>query len=339
MWKGLISLLFLVAILAMAVGGGGWAWLNAQVTAPGPLLETTTYTVERGDTLVAVAADMQARGLVSDARAMRLKARIDGTEGAIKAGTFAIPAGASTAEILDLLVAGEVIQHRITIPEGRTTAQVLGLIEADPNLTGKMPPEAPPEGSLLPDTYLFDAGTERTALIARMRRAQQELLADLWPERAGNLPVDTPEEALILASVVEKETGKPSERGLVAGLFTNRLRRGMRLQSDPTVIYGVSRGEPLYNARGERRTLYRSELDRATPWNTYQIDGLPKTPICNPGRDAIAAVLDPPETDYLYFVADGTGGHVFSRTLDEHNRAVARYRAYEREEIARERSN
>ncbi|MEM7767631.1 MAG: endolytic transglycosylase MltG [Pseudomonadota bacterium] len=339
MWKGLLSLLFLLAIVGMAVGGGGWAWLQSEVTAPGPLAEPRTYTVERGDTLVGVAAALEAEGVITDARAMRLKARIDGTASAIKAGTFAIPAEASTAEILDMLVGGDVIQHRITLLEGRTTAQILRLIETDENLTGEMPQTAPPEGSLLPDTYLFDAGTERSALIARMAEAQRALLETLWDTRAENLPIRTPEEAVILASIVEKETGKAEERGLVAGLFTNRLRTGMRLQSDPTVIYGVTRGEPLYNRAGQRRTLYRSELDRETPWNTYQIDGLPQTPICNPGRDAIAAVLDPPDTDYVFFVADGTGGHTFSRTLAEHNRAVAEYRRFERAEIARERAN
>ncbi|MEQ9316894.1 MAG: endolytic transglycosylase MltG, partial [Henriciella sp.] len=160
--------------------------------------------------------------------------------------------------------------------------------------------------------------------------------------RAEGIPVSTPEEAIILASVVEKETGSAEERPLVAGLFTTRLKRGMRLESDPTVIYGVSRGEPLYrtlNGKQVRRTLYRSELDRVTDWNTYQMDGLPKTPICNPGRDAIAAVLNPPETEYVFFVADGKGGHLFAETLAEHNRNVAAYREYERQEIARERSN
>ncbi|MEM0986838.1 MAG: endolytic transglycosylase MltG [Pseudomonadota bacterium] len=338
MWKGLVSLVFLLAILAMAIGGGGWAWLQSKVSAEGPSLEQVVYTVERGDTLVGIAADLEAQGVITDARAMRIKARIDGTSGAIKAGTFEIPAGASIADVLDLMVEGDVIQHRVTIPEGLTTAQILRLLEAEPVLTGALPDEPPAEGSLLPDTYLVDAGTPRSALLERMAAAQDDVLARLWETRAPAIPIGAPEEAVILASIVEKETGKAGERALVAGLFTNRLRRGMRLQSDPTVIYGVSKGEPLMNARGQRRTLFRSELDRETPWNTYQIDGLPRTPICNPGRDAIAAVLDPPDTDYIFFVADGTGGHVFSKTLAEHNRAVADYRRFERAEIARERS-
>lgn len=195
------------------------------------------------------------------------------------------------------------------------------------------------EGVLLPDTYVFGAGTTRTQFIERMEDAQDALLDEIWETRQDDLPVSTPYEAVILASVVEKEIAKAEERDLVAGLFVGRLRRGMRLESDPTIIYGVSRGEPLYNRQGQRRTLYRSEIDRKTDWNTYQIDGLPKTPICNPGRDAIAAVLNPPETDYVFFVADGQGGHLFAKTYAEHQRNVAAYRRFEREEIAREREN
>ena len=164
-------------------------------------------------------------------------------------------------------------------------------------------------------------------------------MEQLWDTRQADLPVTTPYEAIILASVVEKETANAEERPLVAGLFVGRLKKGMRLESDPTIIYGVSRGEPLYNSRGQRRPIYRSEIRRKTDWNTYQIDGLPKTPICNPGRDAIAAVLNPPETDYVFFVADGKGGHLFAETYAEHKRNVAAYRAYERGEIAREREN
>ncbi|MEO0753289.1 MAG: endolytic transglycosylase MltG [Pseudomonadota bacterium] len=339
MWKGLFSLVFLLAILGMAVGGGGWAWLQSEASSPGSNSEARFVTVDRGDTLVAIAADLEAEGLIADARIMRLKARLDGTAQSIKAGQFEVPARATIAEILDILVDGKVIQHKITIPEGRTTAQILRIVRDHPQLTGDVPAAPPAEGSLLPDTYLFDAGTTRVDVIERMARAQDDVLERLWADRVSGLPIKTPEEALILASVVEKETGKAEERDVVAGLFVNRLRKGMRLQSDPTVIYGVTKGEPLFNRNGERRTLYRSELDRETPWNTYQIDGLPATPICNPGRDAIAAVLNPPDTDYVFFVADGTGGHVFSKTLAEHNRAVAAYRRYEREEIARERSN
>ena len=270
---------------------------------------------------------------------LRVHARIEDVESELKAGSYVVPARASVADILKQFIDGEVIEFRLTIPEGLTTAQILRRVEAATDLEGDMPERVFEEGVLLPDTYVFGAGTTRTQFIERMEAAQDALLEDLWEERQDNLPVATPFEAVILASVVEKETAHADERSLVAGLFVGRLRRGMRLESDPTIIYGVSQGEPLYNRQGQRRTLYRSEIDRKTDWNTYQIDGLPKTPICNPGRDAIAAVLNPPETDYVFFVADGKGGHLFAKTYAEHQRNVAAYRRFEREEIAREREN
>ena len=337
--KAFFSFLFLVVILAIGAAAAGWVWFNDAVSRDGPAAEARVFEVRAGESLVSVASRLEAEGIIVDDRLMRLKARLDGVETAVKAGEFEVPARASVSTVLDTLVEGDAIQYRITIPEGRTTAQALAIIAADEVLTGEMPETAPEEGVLLPDTYLFTRGTTRAELIERMQAAQDDLLDELWPERAGDIPVETREAAVILASVVEKEAGSMEEIGLVAGVFTNRLRRGIPLQSDPTVIYGVSKGEPLYNRRGERRTLYRSELDRETPWNTYKIPGLPATPICNPGRAAIAAVLDPPETDYLFFVADGTGGHAFAETLAEHNRNVAAYRRYEAEEIARERSN
>lgn len=340
--KALLVLVFLVVVLGGAALGAGWLWLNNEVAKPGPSVQEEIFEVRRGDHVGAVAQRLADQGLISDARAMRIQARLADQQAAIKVGQYAIPARASITSILDQLVSGDVIEYRITIPEGLTTAQILRLVEANAELVGDLPERDIAEGTLLPDTYIFSADTTRDALIARMEKAQADLMAELWPKRREGIPVSTPEEAIILASVVEKETGNAEERPLVAGLFTTRLQRGMRLESDPTVIYGVSRGEPLYrtlNGKQVRRTLYRSELDRKTDWNTYQIDGLPKTPICNPGRDAIAAVLNPPETGYIFFVADGKGGHLFAETLAEHNRNVAAYRAYEREEIARERSN
>lgn len=340
--KALLTLIFIGIVLGGAALGAGWLWLQNEIEKPGAFAEQKTFEVEAGDHVGAVAQRLEEQGLISDARAMKLHARFTGQEAALKVGEYAIPARANMASILDQLVSGDVIQYRITIPEGRTTAQILRLVEQHPDLVGELPDREIEEGTLLPDTYIFASDTSRTSMIERMEKAQDDLIEELWPERQDGIPVSTPEEAIILASVVEKETGNPEERHLVAGLFTTRLKRGMRLESDPTVIYGVSQGEPLYrtiNGEKVRRTLYRSELDRKTDWNTYQIDGLPKTPICNPGRDAIAAVLNPPETEYIFFVADGKGGHLFAETLAEHNRNVAAYRAYEREEIARERSN
>ncbi|MEM1087343.1 MAG: endolytic transglycosylase MltG [Pseudomonadota bacterium] len=337
--KGLISFIFVVGVLAAAVGVGGWIWFNDQINRDGPLESALQFTVERGEGLASVAARLEDDGAIKDQRLLQAKARIDGVETSIKAGLYSIPARASTVGVLEQLVTGDVIELRLTIPEALTTAQILKRVEAADVLSGPMPEREIGEGELLPDTYLFGAGTTRVQFIERMERAQDELLEELWPNRQDGLPLQTPYEAITLASIVEKETGVDGERGKIAGLFVGRLIKGMRLESDPTIIYGVSRGEPLYNRRGERRTLYRSEIDRKTDWNTYQIDGLPKTPICNPGRDAIEAVLNPPETKYVFFVADGKGGHLFAETYDEHLRNVAKYREYERQEIARERGN
>ena len=337
--KALFALILIISILSAAAAAYGWFWLQNEVAKPGPMAQETEFTVERGEGFASIADRLQLEGLIPDKRVLRLHARIEGVESAIKAGSYIVPARASVSEVLTQLVEGDVVQFRLTIPEGLTTAQILRRVEAADQLNGDMPEREFEEGVLLPDTYAFGAGTTRTQFIERMEVAQDALLEQLWDSRQADLPINTPYEAVILASVVEKETASADERPLVAGLFVGRLKKGMRLESDPTIIYGVSRGEPLYNNQGQRRTLYRSEIRRATDWNTYQMDGLPKTPICNPGRDAIAAVLNPPETDYVFFVADGKGGHLFAETYAEHERNVAAYRAYERGEIAREREN
>jgi len=337
--KALVFWLLFLAFIAGAAAAAGFVWFNNELSRPGPLVEETVIAVEPGEALSVVAERLEADGIIYDARLMRLKARIDGTQLDIKTGEYIIEPRASLRQVLSILIEGRSVLHRITLPEGRTTAQLLKIIAENDRLTGDMPETPPGEGTLLPDTYMFHRGMTRQELIEKTQKAQADVLAELWPARREGLPVSTPVEAVILASVVEKETSRAEERPQIAALFTTRLKRGMRLQSDPTIIYGISKGEPLYNKAGQRRTLYRSEIDRHTEWNTYQVDGLPKTPICNPGRDAIAAVLDPPETEYIFFVADGKGGHLFAETLAQHNRNVAAYRAYERGEIARERAN
>lgn len=341
--KALFTWIFVLTFLAAAGGIAGWVWFNNEIASPGPLTDERVIEVASGETLTSVAARLESDGIISNAQLMRLKARLDGSEQDIKTGEYLIEPKASLNDVLSILIEGRSLLYSITLREGLTTRQMLREIEKHEHLTGDLPDPPPAEGALLPDTYMFHKGMTREALIMKMRDAQQAVLAELWPDRQADLPFDTPEEAVILASIVEKETGKPSERDEVAGLFVGRLRNNMRLQSDPTIIYGVSGGEPLYNSKGERRTLLKSEIARQTDWNTYQIDGLPKTPIANPGREAIAAVLNPPETDYVFFVAeckDGkiTGDHVFSKTLAEHNRAVAAYRACANREIARERA-
>lgn len=337
--KALVSLVLLLVVLSAAAGAGGWFWFKSEVDKPGPLAEETLFEVRPGEPLASVASRLETDGIIQNARLLRLHARLEGEEAAIKTGEYVLAPAISIAGVLDRLVEGRVVQYSLTIPEGLTTAQILRLVEADERLEGPLPDPLPAEGELLPETYAFTRGTTRVQFLQRLAAAQDSLMESVWPERSEGLPITTPEEALILASIVQKEAAGHAEFGNVASVFINRLERGMRLETDPTVHYGVNGGEPLYNTRGERRTLYRSELDRDTPYNTYTREGLPPTPIANPGADAIRAVLNPPETEYLFFVADGRGGTVFTSNYRDHNRAVQAYRAYEAAEIARERSN
>ena len=331
----IFAALFSLAILAIVAAGGAAWWAWQRFNAPGPLAAETTVMLDPGDGLNTIAAKLKAAGAISsedlfglglldDTAIFKLGVRYRENHNKLKFGEYAIPAHASMAEIMDLRVAGKAIQYRLTAAEGLTSQMILRLVAADPVLTGEVR-AAPAEGTLLPETYLFTRGTTRADLLRRMAKDHADLAAALWAKRKPDLPYDTLEEAIILASIVEKETGLAAERPQVASVFVNRLRKGMRLQSDPTIIYGLTGGEPL--GRGIRQ----SELDQPNPYNTYQIDGLPPGPICNPGRASLEAVINPPDTDYLYFVADGTGGHAFAATLEEHNKNVARWREIERE--------
>jgi UPF0755 protein len=254
----------------------------------------------------------------------------DGKPIQLKAGEFEIRKHASLRQVLDTLSEGRAILYRITIPEGLTSAQIVERLKAEPNLDGEIM-EIPPEGSLLPDTFKFSRGMARQELIDRMRTEQQRLLATLWEKRQKELPLETPHQAMTLASIVEKETGRADERTRVAGVFINRLRTRMRLQSDPTIVYGIIGGQGSLG-----RPITRSDIDTKTAYNTYQVDGLPPGPICNPGRSAIEATLDPAKTTDLYFVADGTGGHTFSASLKDHNSAVQTWRKLERDAKAKQ---
>ncbi|MDP6352529.1 MAG: endolytic transglycosylase MltG, partial [Alphaproteobacteria bacterium] len=241
-------------------------------------------------------------------------------EGALQAGEYRLEAAVSPRAVMEQLVAGRTVVHRLTVPEGLTSAEIVALVETDDALSGIVAAR-PPEGSLLPETYHFARGDDRSALLARMAAEMTRALGELWSARSADLPLDTVGDALILASIIEKETGLAIERPRIAGVFVNRLRKGMRLQSDPTVVYGLTGGDgPL------DRALTRADLAQAHAYNTYIIKGLPTGPIANPGRASIAAALNPEETEDLYFVADGSGGHAFARTLAEHNRNVARWR-------------
>lgn len=283
-----------------------------------------TVTVTEGATLTSLCPELERRGLIpGNCTTYRLAARLLGSPDGIQAGEFEIPAGTGGAQLLDILQHGQPVQRLVTIPEGMPSILVAEKLAAVPFLSGPVPQIA--EGSILPDSYNFARGEPRAAVAARMKAAMDRTLAELWPKRkVGTCPVSTPQEAVTLASIVEKETGKPAERRTVAGVYCNRLKIGMKLDADPTVIYPVTKGKPL------GRRILRSELNADTGYNTYRRAGLPLGPIANPGRASIAAVLDPEPHQYIYFVADGTGGHVFARTLAEHNANVQKWFALRR---------
>ncbi|MGF1629547.1 MAG: endolytic transglycosylase MltG [Kiloniellaceae bacterium] len=310
-----------VAFVAV-VAGGLWFYLQQQFEATGPLQQEAVVIVPRGAGLVAIADDLAAAGVISDPDIFAFGVRLFADARALKAGEYAFAPGSSMKEAAELLASGRTVVHRLTVPEGLTSVEVVALLLAAEPLTGEIA-TVPADGALLPETYHFHRGDDRDAVLDRMRQSMSEALAAAWQQRAENLPLQSPEEALILASIVEKETGVDSERALVAGVFVNRLRKGMLLQSDPTVVYGITGGKaPL------GRSLTRQDLADPTPYNTYQIGGLPPGPIANPGRAALEAAVNPATTEYLYFVAAGDGGHAFARTLAEHNQNVAKWRRH-----------
>lgn len=291
--------------------------------SPGPLRQDTTFTVEEGWSLRDVADKLYGADLIPGSKdSYYFFARLLGSSDPIQAGEFEIPAGTGGAKVLDILQHGRPVIRLVTIPEGMPSILVQEKLAAIPELTGFAP--LPAEGSVLPSSYDWQRGEPRAAVLKRMTDAMTKELDALWAKRKYNCLVNSKEEAVTLASIVEKETGKPSERRMVAGVYCNRLRIGMKLDADPTVIYPITKGKPL------GRRIKRSELNAITGYNTYREPGLPDGPIANPGRESIAAVLDPAPTKALYFVADGTGGHVFADTLEQHNANVARWYAIRR---------
>jgi UPF0755 protein len=340
---GFFSFLFWIAVLAGATALFAFFYFTSAVARPGPYAEPRTFTVERGSSGAAIAEKLEAEGLISDALLFRISNRFRGGA-ALQAGEYRIPAHASVEQIVELMTSGDALQHAITFPEGITIAGAMKIIEESDVLTGDMP-EAPPEGSILPDTYHVQRGMTRAVLLQQMRDARDEAVAEIWASRQPNLPLETPDDLVNLASIVERETGVASERPLVAAVFVNRLRRPMRLETDPTIIYGVCLRHPdrcrdgrLVDAQGNRRVIRASEVAMDTGYNTYRIDGLPPTPIANPGRAALEATANPAQSNAIFFVADGTGGHVFASTLAEHNANVARWRQIEAQRLAAERA-
>jgi len=380
MWRHIASNAFSFIIVILVVTVGVITWGKSQYSGAGPLAQAICLRVQSGSNFTRVSEDLAQQGAISNASIMRIGADYEDKASALKAGSFLVPAGASMAEIVDIVTRGgasscgtevvyrigiskvqtqvrqldpasnrfvEVVafepgegevpeqyttvradadtRYRIALAEGATSWQIANALKSADFLSGEMS-GLPEEGSLAPDSYEVSLDMDRGALIAQMQSAQQERLAEAWENRADDLPFSTPEEAMVLASIVEKETGLAEERRQVASVFVNRLRLGMKLQTDPTVIYGVTKGKATLG-----RGLRQSELRNRNPYNTYIIDGLPPGPIANPGLASIEAALNPDDTPYIFFVADGTGGHAFAQTLREHNANVAKWRAIEAE--------
>jgi UPF0755 protein len=316
-WRGGVARKLLGGLLALLVLVVAWSWWGASSVG-----KNTAFVVPQGSSLASIARKLDAEHDISSAGRFRALARVFGSRDPIQAGEFLLPKGASGARILDILQHGQPIRRFITIPEGLPSILVYEKLRDEPLLTGPIP--VPEEGSVLPNTYDFQRGETRIAVLARMQRAMDKAVAELWPKRDPDVVVKTPQEAVTLASIVEKETGKPSERRMVAGLYSNRLKHGMLLQADPTIIYPITAGKPL------GRRIRQSEIQAINGYNTYTMVGLPKGPITNPGRASIEAVLHPAQTVALYMVADGTGGHVFASTLAQHNANVAKWFAIRR---------
>jgi UPF0755 protein len=324
-----LSATVLIAATLTTLAAGLFVWLFVAFDARGPSVEARTVIVARGLSVEEIGKLLTERGVTAHPMVFSLGVRLSGKASALKSGEYAFPIGISARAAMDVLVSGRTVVRHLTLPEGWTTAQALALVQGGEGLEGPLT-LMPGEGALLPETYNYSWGDTRDGMVRRMMRAMNEALSDLWAKRPSDSPMASAAETVVVASVVERETGVANERPLVASVVVNRLKRGMRLQSDPTVAYGIAHGDGL---PGDvlTRPLTRDDLLRPSPFNTYVNDGLPPTPIANPGRAALLAALNPARSDFLYFVANGSGGHTFAKTLDEHNRNVSRWRAIERD--------
>ena len=324
--SGVLTISLVVMVL---VGGTAFAIFN-NFESPGPLDAPRTIVIPKGEGRIAIAERLEREGIITNRWTFVGGYLLQGFLGSkktseLRAGEYEIKEHASMRDVIDTLSEGKSILYKTTLPEGLTSEQIVERLKAEPNLSGEIT-NIPPEGTLLPDTYYFSKGASRNEVLDRMRDGMEKAMAEIWEERDSDLPIRSVEELVTFASIVEKETGRPDERDRVAAVFYNRLRKGMRLQSDPTIIYGIVGGHGVLG-----RGITKADIDTKSPYNTYQINGLPPGPICNPGKSALQAALHPAKTSDLYFVADGTGGHTFSETLKEHNSAVQKWRAVEKQ--------
>lgn len=326
-FKRVVRSLFAIALATGVIAGGAIVFAYTQFTAKGPLVASTVYQVNQGMKRSEIGAELQDAGIVSSAGIFTAAAYVRYALGTrLKAGEYEFPAQASTEQVLSIITSGRVKTYKLTVPEGWTTQMAVARVTENDVLTGEIT-AMPVEGAIMPETYLFPRGRTRQKIVDEMQAAQTKMLDELWSKRSVSDTVKTKEQAVTLASIVEKETAIPEERPLIASVFHNRLKQGMRLQSDPTIIYGLVGGKGKLD-----RGITKDDLASDTAYNTYKINGLPPGPIANPGRASLEAVLNPPETGYLYFVADGSGGHAFANTLEEHNANVAKWRAIESEQ-------
>jgi len=310
-------------LLAVIVGAiGGWSYL--VFTAPGPLTADKVYEIPKALDRPSLAVALKDEGIISEPRIFSAAAAVNAFRGGrLKSGEYLFKAGMSMQDVLSMITAGRVITYKLSVPEGWTAQMVVDRLGEQKELDGPTPP-APPEGTIMPDTYVFRRGLTREKLLADMQEAQSKLVDEVWAAKPEGSILKTKEEMVTLASIVEKETGMAEERPMVASVMINRLKQHIRLQSDPTVIYGITMGKTKLD-----RPISKADLDADNPYNTYKIDGLPPGPIANPGKAALEAVINPAETNYLYFVANGTGGHAFAATLEEHNANVKKWRGLE----------
>jgi UPF0755 protein len=330
-----VSAVMTVSLIAMLIVGATVFTIVNQYESPGPLTATRTIVIPKGEGRIAIAERLEREGIITNRWTFvgghLLQSFMGGRKSTeLKAGEYEIKDHASMRDVIDTLAEGKSILYKATLPEGLTSEQIVERLKAETNLSGEIS-STPEEGTLLPDTYYFSKGTARKEILDRMQAGMQKSLAEVWEARDPDLPIRSIEELVTFASIVEKETGRPDERDRVAAVFYNRLKKGMRLQSDPTIIYGIVGGQ---GALG--RGITKADIDAKSPYNTYQINGLPPGPICNPGKSALMAALHPAKTADLYFVADGSGGHTFSETLKDHNSAVQKWRAVEKQAKAKQ---